>query len=193
MSYKMKGFSGFKPSPAKAKDKVATKTQTLQGREAYPGGSTFKGSETSSVNQQLEKGNDLNNNSYTNYPADKNDATQSTVTGGKTIYGGAKTVKVSDSGGRDGIDRKSTTKKRRGGSKKKEVVFSQDSTGKTTKRVTRYKKDGTRKGEPKTKSVRSNNFFTGKSKVTHSKKNQELVDKAETTYTKGPADSSRGR
>ena len=196
--FKMKGSPmarnfGIGSSPAK--QKVATKTQTLQGRAMYPGDSKFEGSENSSEDQSLGTlgSKPKAKKNYTNFPANKYDATQSTIKGDKTIFGGDKTVVVKDTGGKYNSISKTTTKSRKDKSKKKVIEFSKLPGGKTHKTVTRYKKDGTVKGKPKSRAVRSNNLFTGKSKVSHSKNNQELVDKATTTYTKGNASLNRSR
>ena len=182
-------------SPLADNDKVATKTQTLQGRAMYPGDSKFEGSEKSSEDQSLGTlgSKTKSKKNYTNFPANKYDATESTVKGGKTIFGGDKTVVVKDTGGKYNSISKTTTKSRKDKSKKKVIEFSKLPGGKTHKTVTRYKKDGTVKGKPKSRVVRSNNLFTGKSKVSHSKNNQELVDKATTTYIKGNANINRSR
>ena len=146
------------------KEPVVTKTQSLEARHAYPGGSVFEGSETSEREQSLEGGK-----GHTHYPAAADDPTSSSVTRGR------KTVTVSKD---DGATYKTKTKKRRGGSTRK-VVSYQTVGGKTIKTTTWYDKDGNKK-RSKSKTVK-----TTKRRTSHRKKDQKLVDAAEVTYTAG--------
>lgn len=194
--FKMKGskFYGYgNQSPLPKKEKTVTKTQTLQKRTMHPGDAVFEGSETSPKDQRITsntlysengkiKEGTLTSKTYTHYPASIGDDTKSTVKGGKTIFGGDKTVSLQKRGGADiiggggGLVNKKITKSRRGGGKKKTVEFITGFGDKTTKEVTKYRKDGSVKSS-KRKKVR-----TTKKRTSHSKKNQRLVDKAKTTY-----------
>jgi len=140
--------------------KEYTKEVTLEKRTMYPGDATFKGSETSDVNQSL---NTYGKGGATHYP--EGHGSKST----DTVKKKRKTTSVKT----DTAGNTTKTVKRKGG---REKVLKTDAAGNTTKTVR------SRKGDLKVdkKTVKST-----KRRVGHSEKDKEALKGVKKTYKAG--------